>query len=145
MRGGTDKVRYFLSLGTAYQGGIMRGDDKTKVKQYNIRSNIDVSVTSNFEVGLDISAREKQNELPQSGPGGDIGAFASTSPLQEAYIGGDYRIEGTIQRVTVTQNNYGLYIVGTSNESWLRKFGQRHGWISCLTAASFLAANQESR
>ncbi len=51
-------------------------------------------LTSNFEVGLDISAREKQNELPQSRPGGDIGAFASTSPLQEAYIGGDYRYPG---------------------------------------------------
>ncbi|MBX2924992.1 MAG: TonB-dependent receptor [Chitinophagaceae bacterium] len=94
MRGGTDKVRYFVSVGTAYQGGIMRGDDKTKVKQYNVRSNIDVSVTSNFEVGLDLSGREKATELPQSGPGGDVGAFASTSPLQEAYIGGDYRYPG---------------------------------------------------
>lgn len=94
MRGGTDKVRYFLSLGTAYQGGIMRGDDKTKVKQYNIRSNVDVSVTSNFELGFDLSGREKQTELPQSGPGGDVGAFASVSPLQEAYIGGDYRYPG---------------------------------------------------
>ncbi|MFT3701826.1 MAG: SusC/RagA family TonB-linked outer membrane protein [Agriterribacter sp.] len=94
MRGGTDKVRYFVSLGTAYQGGIMRGDDKTKVKQYNLRSNIDVNVTSNFEVGLDLSGREKYTGLPQSGPGGDVGAFASVSPLQEAYIYGDYRYPG---------------------------------------------------
>ena len=94
MRGGTDKIRYFVSLGTAYQGGIMRGDDKTKVKQYNLRSNIDVNVTSNFEVGLDLSGREKYTELPQSGPGGDVGAFASVSPLQEAYIYGDYRYPG---------------------------------------------------
>ena len=94
MRGGTDKIRYFVSLGTAYQGGIMRGDGKTQVKQYNVRSNIDVSVTDNFEVGFDLSGREKNTELPQSGPGGDVGAFASTSPLQEAYIGGDYRYPG---------------------------------------------------
>ncbi|HTN05753.1 TonB-dependent receptor [Agriterribacter sp.] len=94
MRGGTDKIRYFVSLGTAYQGGIMRGDNKTQVKQYNVRSNIDVSVTDNFEVGFDLSGREKYTELPQSGPGGDVGAFASTSPLQEAYIGGDYRYPG---------------------------------------------------
>ena len=94
MRGGTDKVKYFLSIGTASQGGILRGDDKTKVRQYNIRSNVDVSVTSNFDVGFDISAREKSTTTPQSSPGGDVGAFASVSPLQEAYIGGDYRYPG---------------------------------------------------
>jgi len=94
MRGGTDKVKYFLSLGTASQGGILRGDDKTKVRQYNVRSNVDVSVTSDLDVGLDLSLREKNTQTPQSNPGGDVGAFASVSPLQEAYIGGDYRYPG---------------------------------------------------
>jgi TonB-linked SusC/RagA family outer membrane protein len=94
MRGGTDKVRYFLSVGGAGQGGILRGDDKTKLRQYNVRSNVDVSVTKNFEVGLDLSVREKQTETPQSNPGGDVSQFATVSPLQEAYIGGDYRYPG---------------------------------------------------
>jgi TonB-linked SusC/RagA family outer membrane protein len=94
MRGGNDRVKYFLSLGTASQGGILRGDDKTKVRQYNVRSNIDVSVTNNLDVGLDLSLREKNTQTPQSNPGGDVGAFASVSPLQEAYIGGDYRYPG---------------------------------------------------
>jgi len=93
MRGGTDKVRYFVSLGTAAQGGILRGDDKTKLKQYNVRSNIDVSVTKDFEVGLDLSVREKNTQTPQGGSG-EIAYFANTSPLQEAYIGGDYRYPG---------------------------------------------------
>jgi len=94
IRGGTDKVKYFLSVGTASQGGILRGDDKTKVKQYNVRGNVDVSVTSDLDVGLDLSLREKNTATPQSNPGGDVGAFASVSPLQEAYIGGDYRYPG---------------------------------------------------
>ncbi len=93
MRGGTEKVRYFVSLGTTSQGGIMRGDNKTKLRQYNVRSNIDVNVTQNFEVGVDISYREKNTQTPQGGSG-EIGSFASTSPLQEAYIGGDYRYPG---------------------------------------------------
>ncbi len=93
MRGGTDKIRYFASLGTANQGGILRADDKTSLKQYNVRSNLDVSVTDNFEVGLDISYRQKDTQQPQGGSG-QIGAFASTSPLQEAYIDGDYRYPG---------------------------------------------------
>ncbi len=94
MRGGTEKVRYFVSLGTASQGGILRGDDKTKLRQYNVRSNVDVTVTDNFEVGLDLSVREKNTQTPQGNPGGDVGAFAFVSPLQEAYIGGDYRYPG---------------------------------------------------
>jgi hypothetical protein len=93
MRGGTDRVRYFVSAGTAMQGGILRADEKTKLRQYNVRSNIDVSVTENFEVGLDITYREKNTESPQV-RSGEIGAFASTSPLQEAYIGGDFRYPG---------------------------------------------------
>lgn len=93
MRGGTDRVRYFVSLGTLSQGGIMRGDDKTKVRQYNVRSNVDVSVTQDFEVGVDLSFREKNTQTPQGGSG-EIAYFANTSPLQEAYIGGDYRYPG---------------------------------------------------
>ncbi|NIJ52900.1 SusC/RagA family TonB-linked outer membrane protein [Dyadobacter arcticus] len=94
MRGGTDKVRYFVSLGTASQGGILRGDDKSKLRQFNVRSNVDVTVTKDFEVGLDLSIREKSTQTPQGGPGGDIGYIATTSPLQEAFIGGDYRYPG---------------------------------------------------
>jgi TonB-linked SusC/RagA family outer membrane protein len=94
MRGGTDRVRYFVSLGTASQGGILRGDNKSKLRQYNVRSNVDVTVTKDLEVGLDLSIREKATQTPQGGPGGEVGSLASTSPLQEAYIGGDYRYPG---------------------------------------------------
>ncbi|GAA3561722.1 TonB-dependent receptor [Snuella lapsa] len=94
MRGGTDRIRYFASLGTTSQGGILRGDNKTKLRQYNVRSNLDVSVTKNFEVGLDLSLREKFTQTPQGGAGGEIGSLAFTSPLQEAYIDGDYRYPG---------------------------------------------------
>jgi len=94
MRGGSEKVKYFVSLGSATQGGILRGDNKTKLNQYNVRSNIDVTVTDDLEVGLDLSLREKYTQTPQGGPGGEIGFLANTSPLQEAYIGGDYRYPG---------------------------------------------------
>ena len=94
MSGGTEKIRYFTSIGTASQGGILRGDDKSKLRQYNVRSNMDVSVTNRLTVGIDLSAREKYTQTPQGGPGGEIGYLAFTSPLQEAYIGGDYRYPG---------------------------------------------------
>lgn len=93
MNGGTDRARYFASAGTAHQNGILRGDDVTSLDQYNLRSNLDVNVTDNFEVGLDITYRQKNTEQPQGGSG-SIAYFANTSPLQEAYIGGDYRYPG---------------------------------------------------
>jgi TonB-linked SusC/RagA family outer membrane protein len=93
MRGGSDRIRYFTSVGMVNQGGILRADDKTKLKQYNVRANLDVTVTDDLEVGVDISLRQKYTQSPQGGSGA-IGAFASTSPLQEAYIGGDYRYPG---------------------------------------------------
>ena len=94
MRGGSEKFKYFNSIGTASQGGILRGDTKSKLRQYNLRSNMDVQVTNSFSVGLDISLREKYTQTPQGGPGGEIGYLANTSPLQEAYIDGDYRYPG---------------------------------------------------
>lgn len=93
MRGGSERVRYFTSVGMVNQGGILRADDITKLKQYNVRANLDVTVTDDFEVGVDLSIRQKFTQSPQGGSGA-IGAFASTSPLQEAYIGGDYRYPG---------------------------------------------------
>lgn len=94
MRGGNDKFRYFTSIGAASQGGILRGDKTTRLRQYNVRANIDVNVTKDFSVGLDVSYREKNTRTPQAGPGGSLEYVAYTSPLQEAYIDGDYRYPG---------------------------------------------------
>jgi TonB-linked SusC/RagA family outer membrane protein len=94
LRGGTERIKYFVSLGTAVQKGILRGDDKTKLQQYNVRSNIDVNVFDGLDVGIDLSYRQKNTQTPQGSPGGDIGYFAITSPLQEAYLDGDYRYPG---------------------------------------------------
>ena len=91
MRGGTDNVKYFTSIGMANQGGIIVGDDKTKLKQYNIRSNIDVAVTKSLDIGFDITARQKDTQTPQQGAGGNFGFAVSTSPLREAFIDGDHR------------------------------------------------------
>lgn len=91
MRGGTDNVKYFTSVGMADQGGIITGDDKTRLKQYNIRSNIDVAVAKSLDIGLDITARQKYTQTPQQGAGGNFGFAVSTSPLREAFLGGDTR------------------------------------------------------
>ncbi|MBJ6367462.1 SusC/RagA family TonB-linked outer membrane protein [Snuella sedimenti] len=90
LRGGNDNVRYFASLGALSQGGILRGDNKTKLRQYNVRSNLDISVTKNLEVGIDLSYRQKLTNTPQMNPGGDLFYVATYSPLRVAYIDNNY-------------------------------------------------------
>lgn len=54
--GGTNTVAYFASVGAVTQDGIYR-ESATKYDQLNLRSNIDVNVTPDFKIGVDVSAR----------------------------------------------------------------------------------------
>jgi TonB-linked SusC/RagA family outer membrane protein len=60
--GGTEKVRYFVSLGYFTQNGMFDTqvydagyDNQIKFKRYNMRSNFDINITKNFLLSLDIS------------------------------------------------------------------------------------------
>ncbi len=63
VRGGTDKVRYFVLAGYGSQGSNYDHTDLSKFntspgfKKYNFRSNIDVDITEKFWVKLDLGAR----------------------------------------------------------------------------------------
>ncbi|EGK01525.1 SusC/RagA family TonB-linked outer membrane protein [Dysgonomonas gadei] len=63
VRGGTDKVRYFVMAGHMNQGTNYRHvdlsdyDASPNFKKYNFRSNIDVDITDKFWVKLDLGAR----------------------------------------------------------------------------------------
>lgn len=63
VRGGTDKVRYFASLGMTTQDGVLKGDD---LKRYSGRLNFDWDVTSRLKFGTNISlSYTSQNEAGQ--------------------------------------------------------------------------------
>ncbi|MBK5720026.1 TonB-dependent receptor [Dysgonomonas sp. Marseille-P4677] len=63
VRGGTDKVRYFVMAGHMNQGtnykhiDLSDYDASPSFKRYNFRSNIDVDITDKFWVKLDLGAR----------------------------------------------------------------------------------------
>ncbi|MEQ8422289.1 MAG: SusC/RagA family TonB-linked outer membrane protein, partial [Arenibacter algicola] len=88
MSGGSDRIRYFTSLGTSSQGGLLVGDNKTKNRQYNVRMNLDLKASENLDLGLDIALRQKNSQYPQ---GGGAGGSGNTSPLVEAFVDGDTR------------------------------------------------------
>lgn len=65
VRGGTEKLSYFTSLGTAQQNPLLNQDKVTGFSQYNVRSNIDFNPTKRIQVGLDLAGRlEKVNAPP---------------------------------------------------------------------------------
>lgn len=66
--GGSENVKYFVSLGSLYQDGLYK-NSATKYKQYSFRSNIDANVTKNLKIGLYLSGREENRQYPTAGAG----------------------------------------------------------------------------
>ncbi|MDY9917600.1 MAG: TonB-dependent receptor [Proteiniphilum sp.] len=57
VNGGSDRVRYFLSVGYFTQDGIVDNFDYTR---YNARSNVDVNLNHGFRLELDFAARQEK-------------------------------------------------------------------------------------
>ncbi|MEO7311992.1 MAG: TonB-dependent receptor [Chitinophagaceae bacterium] len=66
--GGSENVKYFVSLGSLYQDGLYK-NSATNYKQYSFRSNIDANVTKNLKIGLYLSGREEDRQYPTSSAG----------------------------------------------------------------------------
>lgn len=142
IRGGSEKIKYFASLGHARQGGLMRGDDKTKLRQYNARTNLDMQVHEYLNIGFDLHLRRKFTQTPQQGAGA-IGPYVGvTSPLQPAYIDGNtnYPAEGWSQSnpaARITSPGYQRFTndVLNSTLTWDLKIP----WVEGLSVKGFAA------
>lgn len=68
VNGGSENVKYFVSLGTIAQEGIYK-NGVTDYHQYNFRSNIDADVTKRLKVGIYLSGRQEDRLFPVTGAG----------------------------------------------------------------------------
>jgi TonB-linked SusC/RagA family outer membrane protein len=66
IKGGTDDVRYFVSLGKTFQDGLYK-HGATKYNQYNFRSNIDANITKDFKVSISLAGRQEDRKYPVYG------------------------------------------------------------------------------
>lgn len=79
VRGGGENVTYFASLGKVSQEGMFK-KGITKFDQVNLRSNLDIKVTDNFKVGVDINLRKEDRVYPTTKAGDIFRAIYRTYP-----------------------------------------------------------------
>jgi TonB-linked SusC/RagA family outer membrane protein len=82
--GGTENVKYYVSLGTIYQDGLYK-NGVTKYHQYNFRSNIDANITQRFKVSLSLAGREEDRQYPASGAGDIFRSVYRAKPIIAAF------------------------------------------------------------
>ena len=66
LTGGTEKVKYYMSIGYMNQGGIIRSGD-WNYQRYNVRSNLSVEVAKGLNVELRLSGRFDNRKKPYNG------------------------------------------------------------------------------
>ena len=64
LSGGTEKVKYFTSLGYLNEDGLYKS---LNYKRYNVRSNLDIQVTNTTRFSVDLSGRMENRLAPPSG------------------------------------------------------------------------------
>ncbi len=76
--GGTNKVKYFTSLGYFEQNGILSntsyGGSNTnpRYRRYNFRSNFDIDVIKNFQLSINLGGQSSVNRVVGSSTSGDF-------------------------------------------------------------------------
>jgi TonB-dependent starch-binding outer membrane protein SusC len=68
LNGGSENLKYFLSLGTRSQDGIYK-NSATNYTQYNFRSNIDGKISKDITINFDLSGRQENHNYPTRSAG----------------------------------------------------------------------------
>lgn len=124
VRGGSDNVKYYLSLGTVSQNSLYK-DGVTKYKQYNFRSNVAAQVTKDLNVKLSLSGRQEDRHYPIASAG-DI--FRS---IYRAYPIVIDRYPNGLPSTGIENNN--PVVMATSASGWNRNPTSTFGGILSAT------------
>jgi TonB-linked SusC/RagA family outer membrane protein len=109
IRGGTDKVKYFISAGMFNQEGLFKDnliksdfDPQIKYKRYNFRSNFNFDVSRRFKVALDLSTQMDNRNGNNASTTSIVNYIAGIAPLAAPGI-----IDGKIVTLTPSGGNGG--------------------------------------
>ena len=82
--GGTENMKYFLSLGAKYADGIYR-NSATNYKQYDFRTNIDGRVNKYINIAFDVAGRQEVRDYPTRSAGSIFRMLMRGKPNMPAY------------------------------------------------------------
>lgn len=145
VNGGTDKIRYEVSMGYQNQEGIILS---TGQKRLNLRANLDAEISSKFRIGATISNTSNWNREVQEGrfnQGPILGALIY-APIFRCYDDNGQLIKG---EMTSYASDYGFQQienpVALATETKIRRNGVRNTYNMTATYESvknlFLKAN----
>ncbi len=83
IRGGTEKIKYFASLGSMFQDGIYR-NSATNYKQQNARINLDAKIGENLDIRMDMAGRLEDRNFPPRSAGSIFRAAMRGRPNEAA-------------------------------------------------------------
>ncbi|MEO5648508.1 MAG: TonB-dependent receptor [Ginsengibacter sp.] len=63
LSGGSEGLKYFVSIGSNYQDGIYR-NSATNYAQTDFRSNIDAKISNNIKLSIDVTGRQENRNYP---------------------------------------------------------------------------------
>lgn len=128
-RGGTDIAQYYVMLGTVDQKGLYKYTNENPgystqndFSRYNFRSVVDVNLSKNFKIGVNLAGRVENRHIPNSSAGSIMSALSklpSTIPIfnADSSIAGSsiyrYNPYGMIAK-TGFQDQYSFYLQGTT-------------------------------
>lgn len=84
LRGGSQVMKYFVSLGTNFQDGIYK-NSATNYKQANFRTNIDGRISENIQLSVDVAGRQEIRNYPTRSASSIFSALMRGYPIQHAY------------------------------------------------------------
>jgi TonB-linked SusC/RagA family outer membrane protein len=99
--GGNSYIKFFTLLSYYNQGGFYKGgtnslyDANTNFNKYNLRTNLDMKVNKNLDVGLDIGGRITNLRFPIIGTGTFLSTVYNTPPNAFPLLNADGSYGGT--------------------------------------------------
>ncbi|MFY0253096.1 SusC/RagA family TonB-linked outer membrane protein [Chitinophaga sp. 30R24] len=83
LSGGTEKMAYYVSLGSLYQDGIYK-NSATNYKQQNLRANLDAAVNDNIHLKFNLAGRLENRSYPPRSAGSIFRALMRGRPTENA-------------------------------------------------------------
>lgn len=118
IRGGSEKVDYFVSFGTFSEGGLFKSND-LQYNRYNFRSNVGIKLTDNLKADVMLAGKYSEREYP--GGDGFLWMYKGTIislPNEQPYIDGNSEYPADIRNrqnpVLMSQKKLAGY---TNNEN----------------------------